>query len=452
MVSRHGVDTLSKNVSRIQKLFRPHILPASYIHTDAHIEGAYVSLQGLSRNHKFDRNFSSWFPQATFRLYRHEQITLQGSSTCRCFATVVGREGDDGVGLYTDNGDQIVQNLILQELIASKEEIVSEVYKRVYIAVGANVGDRFQNLMKALVTLEETTMEQIDLSIQVQVRGDVETRAEIGGPLIRIIRTSFLRETEPMYIKDQPSFLNGAVEIETKLSPHALLLRLKDVESQIGRDFNGGVRYGPRPIDLDILYYGIREDCTGSSADANADADVKKPRHHGGDIVQSSCLEVPHPRIHERDFVLSPLCDLDKNLIHPLKNLTSQEMLSNLNKKEVEAITSEEEDDQVGGPPPPPTAIKVIPLPGDRMLSFDRTHIMGILNVTPDSFSDGGNYDGSVDKAVEQAVQLIEDGATIIDIGGESTRPGAKEVQIEIEYERTIPVIRRLREGKSMPL
>jgi dihydropteroate synthase len=75
---------------------------------------------------------------------------------------------------------------------------------------------------------------------------------------------------------------------------------------------------------------------------------------------------------------------------------------------------------------------------------FTRPRIMGILNVTPDSFSDGGRYD-SAELAVKQALRLIEDGADILDIGGESTRPGAVEIDIAEEVRRTVPVIKAIR-------
>ncbi|GHA12684.1 dihydropteroate synthase [Devosia pacifica] len=73
-----------------------------------------------------------------------------------------------------------------------------------------------------------------------------------------------------------------------------------------------------------------------------------------------------------------------------------------------------------------------------------RPTIMGILNVTPDSFSDGGSYDG-VDTAVRQAIALADDGAEIIDIGGESTRPGAEEVQVQDELDRVMPILDALK-------
>ncbi len=81
-----------------------------------------------------------------------------------------------------------------------------------------------------------------------------------------------------------------------------------------------------------------------------------------------------------------------------------------------------------------------------RGMNFKRPKIMGILNVTPDSFSDGGRYD-TLEQAVKQAIRLIEGGADIIDIGGESSRPGASEIDYAEEIKRTIPVIAALREA-----
>ena len=316
--------------------------------------------------------------------------TSSHNSKCRHFMSAASAEGDGKPH---------------QDL--SRKEFITKEYKKVYIAVGANTGDRFGNLTKGIKMLEGTTAQDLD------VQGGEES-------LIRLLRTSFLRETEPMYLEDQPSFLNGAIEIETKLSPHALLRRLKDVESAVGRDMNNGVRYGPRPIDLDIIYYGVS---------------YEKSKIWGGEIISSSKLDVPHPRIQERDFVLSPLCDLNKDIIHPFLNRSSIEMSSQLSEPDTDQTDENNSapDTCSESKESESLAIKVLPLPRGRMLSFNEIHIMGILNVTPDSFSDGGNYEGSIDIAVQQALQLVEDGASIIDIGGESTRPGAKVVEIEIE-------------------
>lgn len=79
------------------------------------------------------------------------------------------------------------------------------------------------------------------------------------------------------------------------------------------------------------------------------------------------------------------------------------------------------------------------------------TYIMGILNVTPDSFSDGGRYDG-LDRAIEHAKQMIQEGVDIIDVGGESTRPGHVQITEEEEIARVVPVIRKLKEEFDIPV
>jgi dihydropteroate synthase len=86
-----------------------------------------------------------------------------------------------------------------------------------------------------------------------------------------------------------------------------------------------------------------------------------------------------------------------------------------------------------------------------RVLMLDRPRVMGIVNVTPDSFSDGGAHD-SVDAAVAHGLRLVDEGADLLDIGGESTRPGAAEVSIEEELRRVIPVIERLARDTSVPI
>ncbi|ALO41855.1 dihydropteroate synthase [Pseudoalteromonas phenolica] len=87
-------------------------------------------------------------------------------------------------------------------------------------------------------------------------------------------------------------------------------------------------------------------------------------------------------------------------------------------------------------------------LPRNRTLDLTKPIIMGIVNVTPDSFSDGGNYNSAED-AFKQAMRLIEEGAEILDIGGESTRPGAPDVALQEELQRVIPVIKRIREASD---
>src|SRR6478609_2755572 len=88
---------------------------------------------------------------------------------------------------------------------------------------------------------------------------------------------------------------------------------------------------------------------------------------------------------------------------------------------------------------------------GKYLLNLNRPHVMGIVNVTPDSFSDGGKY-SSIDLAVEYAINLIAEGADILDIGGESTRPGAEPVSLDEELNRVIPVIEALSKISTVPI
>jgi 2-amino-4-hydroxy-6-hydroxymethyldihydropteridine diphosphokinase len=131
---------------------------------------------------------------------------------------------------------------------------------RAYIGLGSNLGDREQSIRRA-------------------------------AELIGARRVSTLRETEPWGIEDQPFFLNAVAEVETDLPPRRLLDRLLEVERKLGRT-RDGARFGPRTIDLDLLLYG-------------------------DETIDEAGLQVPHPRLHERRFVLEPLAELEPSLVVP---------------------------------------------------------------------------------------------------------------------------------------
>jgi len=137
---------------------------------------------------------------------------------------------------------------------------------RAYIGIGANLGDREATITRALELLAEQ-------------------------PGLESLAVSQLRETEPWGYTDQPQFLNGAASVETSLDPAELLAVLLDVERELGRT-RSGPRYGPRTIDLDLLLYGEQ-------------------------VVDALGLTIPHPRFHERAFALTPLLDLDRDLVVP---------------------------------------------------------------------------------------------------------------------------------------
>lgn len=134
-----------------------------------------------------------------------------------------------------------------------------------YIGIGSNLGNREENCEKAIKLLEAGN--------------------------IRIKKRSSMIETEPWGVEDQPKFINMAAEIETDLEPEELLSLLKGIEFKIGR--RPEERWGPREIDLDILLYD--------------DLVLKTPE-----------LEIPHPNIEKRGFVLKPLSEIAPEKIHPI--------------------------------------------------------------------------------------------------------------------------------------
>ncbi|GAB4405766.1 MAG: 2-amino-4-hydroxy-6-hydroxymethyldihydropteridine diphosphokinase [Thermodesulfovibrionales bacterium] len=146
-----------------------------------------------------------------------------------------------------------------------------------YIGVGSNLGNREDNCLKAIKLLSD--------------KG------------ITVRKQSSLYETEPWGVKDQPWFINTVIEIETAIEPEELLQMLKEVERDIGRVDT--YRWGPRVIDLDILLYN----------------DL---------VMDTPHLKIPHPLIHERDFVLRPLSEIAPDKTHPVLKKTIKELLSEL--------------------------------------------------------------------------------------------------------------------------
>ncbi len=150
---------------------------------------------------------------------------------------------------------------------------------RAFIGVGSNQGPRLELISQAVRSLTGTD------GIQVTQMAMISETEPIGGPL-------------------QGSYLNTVVEIDTVLPPIELLRRLQGIERHLGRR-PSGQRWGPRPIDLDLLLY--------------SDQVVNEPQ-----------LLVPHPRMHERRFVLEPLAQLAPSFIHPLLKQTIAELLEQL--------------------------------------------------------------------------------------------------------------------------
>jgi len=160
-----------------------------------------------------------------------------------------------------------------------------------YIALGSNLGDRQGHLDAALAAIRALP--------------GVPGVSGVSG-----VRMSPVYETDPVVSPGGPAgqdkFLNSVAAVKTTLAPEALLVELMKIEAERGRPTRAErVFQGPRPLDLDIVLFGDR-------------------------VIDQPGLTVPHPRMHERWFVLRPLCDLDPDVLHPVLKRTAAQMLADL--------------------------------------------------------------------------------------------------------------------------
>jgi 2-amino-4-hydroxy-6-hydroxymethyldihydropteridine diphosphokinase len=139
--------------------------------------------------------------------------------------------------------------------------------ERIFLGLGSNIGDRAASINRARRLID-------------------------GVSGVRVIRASSLIETKPVGYEDQPDFINAVIEIETTLPPRDLLFEIKRIEREMGREET--FRFGPRIIDIDILLFGDR-------------------------VVDEPGLVIPHPRMHERRFVLEPLAEIAPEVVKTLR-------------------------------------------------------------------------------------------------------------------------------------
>lgn len=255
----------------------------------------------------------------------------------------------------------------------------------VILGLGSNLGDRLQHLRDALQKIQQIP------SISIQKVSPV------------YLSDALLPENAEG-IEDIP-YLNAAIRCETALSPEGLLIELKKIEKNIGRD-SMVKRWGPRVIDIDILAWDDK-------------------------VIQNEKLTIPHEQLCQRPFAFWPLADIAPDWKFPLVSDFFQQPA---------ALLVERWGSRFSGDAPLHT----------RQINqrIDTPQIVGIINLTPDSFSDGGKI-FSHEQAIHQAIHLIEAGADVLDIGAESTAPQAKMLSPEQEWQRLENILATLTQMKD---
>lgn len=263
-----------------------------------------------------------------------------------------------------------------------------------YLSLGSNAEDGLSNIHQALHLLKR------DKSVAI-IDSSFLYRSKYDGSL-------------PVKRVD---FLNVAIKICTSYDPAELLGAVKNIELSLGKikleDSDD------RKIDLDIIFYN-------------------------NIVIETSSLAIPHSRMHRREWVLRPLADIDPFFIHPCYSVSVTYLLESLLRRQDYRIPAGLDSEDI-----PCLGVERVIQLGDSLYRWDapgRPLIMGVLNATPDSFSDGGlHFDPEAAK--KRALEMIDQGVDIIDIGGVSTRPGADEVEESVEYSRVIPVLETVREA-----
>ena len=255
----------------------------------------------------------------------------------------------------------------------------------VIVGLGSNIDDRLTHLRKAWRAIKKI-------------------------PGFQIIATSPIYLSDALLPEHAPKtwdrpYLNLALRGETTLDAFSLLNHLKRIEEEIGRKPEKR-HWGPRIIDIDILVFG-------------------------DEVIKTDALTVPHQNLYDRPFALWPLADVAPFWKIPLTGEYHGNIASALVEKWGSRFTGD------------------APLHTRQIYHrIDTPQLVGVLNVTPDSFSDGGKF-LSAEHAIQQAQTLIQSGAEILDIGAQSTAPNAPSLDSETEWNRLEPVLLALKENKN---
>ncbi|MFI5342714.1 MAG: dihydropteroate synthase [Chlamydiales bacterium] len=223
----------------------------------------------------------------------------------------------------------------------------------------------------------------------------------IAKNAMKEMRASVILETKAILPSGAPKewnlpYLNLVVSGTTSMPPHSLLNHLKEIEKELGRDHQA-LRWAPRVIDLDILAWDER-------------------------ILSEEALTIPHPELMHRPFLISLMAALQADWRYPVSGFSYSHLtLSEILHKQINFDLGE----------------------SNCLMPFPK--MVGIVNITPDSFSDGRKY-LLAEKATQRIIELANQGAAVIDIGAQSTRPGAVCISAEEEWKRLEPVLDLLRQ------
>lgn len=276
-----------------------------------------------------------------------------------------------------------------------------------YIGIGSNLGDRLTNINLALSLMNDAGFKLEETSFLYEVSPNPHASEEFIGGVLSVSK-----------------YLNAVVRcsVSQSMTPLQCLDQLQLIESQLGRKRSN--KKSSHSIDLDIIFFN-------------------------DDVISTERLNVPHPLMHFRSYVMIPLLDLfssescfsnTEHIFHPKIGVS----LATLYRNSINLNLSFIVDRIV-----PLSPCKLIKYRSSEVSSGIRSSLLcGIVNVTPDSFSDGGQF-FTTENACAHALRLVESGADWIDVGGQTTKPGAVECPIDEEIDRVSRVIKALCEFRS---